>query len=59
MCRRREYEAVVLAVIAEHAGATVITLRGSEASGSLSLQQPKETLQPGTVVRITVESRQA
>jgi hypothetical protein len=31
-------------------GATVVTLRGAEASGSLSLPQP------GTVVRIVVES---
>lgn len=56
MCRRREYEAVARAVIAEEKGVTVVTLRGDEASGSLSLPQPKETLPPGTLVRITVES---
>lgn len=56
MGRRRAYEAVIRAVIAEDRGATVVTLRGVEASGSLSLPQPKETLKPGTVVRITVES---
>jgi hypothetical protein len=31
MCRRREYEAVVRAVIAEDKGATVVTLRKAEA----------------------------
>jgi hypothetical protein len=55
MGRRRAYELVVGAVIAEHAGATVVTLREAEASSSLSLPQPKETLKPGTVVRITIE----
>ena len=50
---------MVRAVITEDKGATVVTLWGAEASGSLSLPQPKETLTPGTVVRMTVESRQA
>lgn len=56
MCRRREYEAVVRAVIASDGAATVVTVRGVAASGSLSLPQPRETLPPGSIVRITVES---
>ena len=56
MGRRRNYEATVRAVIAEDGSATVVTLRGTEASGSLSLPQPRETLPPGTVIRITVEA---
>jgi hypothetical protein len=56
MCRRREYEAVVRTIIAEEKGATVVTVRGADVAGSVSLPQPKETLRPGTVVRITVES---
>ncbi len=56
MCRRREYEAEVRAVIAEKGGQTVVTMRGPEMSGSLALPVPAKTLPPGTVVRVTVES---
>lgn len=56
MCRRREYEADVRAVIAEEKANTAVTLRWPELSGSTALPQPKETLEPGTVVQVTVES---
>jgi len=56
MRRGREYEAVVRAVIAEKGGETVVTLQGNKVSGALTVAQPEETLQPGTVVRIGVES---
>lgn len=56
MGRRREYEATIRAMIASEKDATVVTLRGTNVSGALSLSQPKETLPPGTVVRITVET---
>lgn len=55
MGRRREYQAEVRAIIAEKDGETMVTLRGEGLSGSLSLAQAKATLQPGTVVRITVD----
>jgi len=52
----REYEAVVRAVIAEKGNETVVTLEGNKVSGARTLDQPRETLQPGVVVRIVVES---
>ncbi len=56
MCRKREYEAEVRAVIGEDKGSTVVTMRGPNVAGSLSLPLPVETLKPGTIVRVTVES---
>ena len=56
MCRKREYEAEVRAVIGEEKGNTVVTMRGAEVAGSLALPLPVEMLKPGTIVRVTVES---